>query len=156
VQWVQVSPGSFSSISATRNRNGDAVVYAIVAGGTLWVNDPTLNSGGPLTAQWAQVSAGSFSSISASRNADGDATVFALVAGGSLWINDPSLNPSGPPPSRWQLLSPSAFSSLGADSSGDVFAVLANDHSLWEFRHGAGWFRLPTLDGGSAQVATAS
>jgi hypothetical protein len=154
-QWAEVSPGYFVSISATRNRSGDPVVYAIVAGGSLWVNDPALNPSGPFNSRWALVSPGVFTAISASRNGSGDPTVFATVGDGSLWLNDPALNPGGPPASRWEELSLSPFSAIGADDTGDVFGVLATDHSLWEFRHVGGWLGLSMPGGETAWAVSA-
>jgi hypothetical protein len=158
-QWGQASPGAFTSISATRNRNGDAAVYAVAAADhSLWVNDPTINPSGPLTAHWSEVSAGAFASVSASRNANGDPDVFGtLLADHSLWEYDPLINPQGGPggSTHWAELSAAAFNADSADAYGDVFAVVGSDQSLWEHRLD-GWSNLPLPTGVTASAVSAA
>jgi hypothetical protein len=135
--WTQISAGSFSAISATRNAGGDPVVFAIVAGDrSLWEYNPTLNPSGDVTGHWAQVSGGSFASVSATRNRSGDAVADALIAADhSLWQYNPAFAPAGGIASHWALVSPGSFASISATQNGHndpvVYVIVAADNSLW-------------------------
>jgi hypothetical protein len=85
-RWGQVSPGSFASVSAAQNSDGNPVVFAVVsADQSLWENNPQFNPAGDLNSRWLQVSPGSFSSISATRKGSGNPALFAVPSDFNVW-----------------------------------------------------------------------
>jgi hypothetical protein len=135
--WAQISAGVFSSISATHNAQGDAVVFAVIAWDhSLWEYNPQFNPTGDVTSHWALVSPGAFAAVSATQSAAGDPVAFAIVAWDrSLWEYNPAYAPWAPLSARWAEVSPGAFASISATqdrgNAPAVYAIVAGDHSLW-------------------------
>ncbi|WP_143393603.1 hypothetical protein [Fimbriiglobus ruber] len=145
--WAEVSPGSFTAISATRNSDGNPVVYAILSGGTLWENNPQFNPTDPnMNDHWAEVSPGSFTAISATRNSDGNPVVYAILSGGTLWENNPQFNPTDPNMNdHWVELSTLTFTTISSTQDGNnnpVVYAIKSDGTLWEYNPTNQWLEV--------------
>ncbi len=139
--WAELSSGSFQSISAGLNDTGQAVVYAVAAGGSLWEQNPSNGVG--LNIGWQMLSPlGAILSITAG----GPGEVFAITAAGpnNLWEHSDS---------GWSQLSLGTFASVSAPQyptpSDVVFAVLSNG-SFWEYDTGLSDPWLELLASGAA------
>ena len=120
-KWSQVSPAPFDSISATRNAEGQPVVFGILsADHSLWENNPEFDPTAPSqNDQWLQVSPGAFNAISAifaTVNGQVEPVVYGIVAGDhSLWENNPGFNPAATSLNdQWVQISPGAFTAVSA------------------------------------------
>ena len=144
--WAELSSGSFQSISAGLNDTGQAVVYAVAAGGSLWEQNPSNGVG--LNIGWQMLSpSGTILSVTAG----GPGEVFAITAAGpnNLWEH----NDSG-----WSQLSVGTFAAVSAPQyttpSDEVFAVLSNG-SFWEYDTGLSDPWLELLASGAAASSSA-
>ena len=144
--WAELSSGSFQSISAGLNDTGQAVVYAVAAGGSLWEQNPSNGVG--LNVGWQMLSpSGTILSVTAG----GPGEVFAITAAGpnNLWEHSDS---------GWSQLSVGTFASVSAPQyatpSDEVFAVLSNG-SFWEYDTGLSDPWLELLASGAAASSSA-
>ncbi len=144
--WAELSSGSFQSISAGLNDTGQAVVYAVAAGGSLWEQNPSNGVG--LNIGWQMLSpSGTILSVTAG----GPGEVFAITAAGpnNLWEHSDS---------GWSQLSVGMFASISAPQyatgSDEVFAVLSNG-SFWEYDTGLSDPWLELLASGAAASSSA-
>jgi hypothetical protein len=128
--WTQRSTGQFLQISAATAKDGSAVVFAIVADGSLWEQrSPTGVDTG-----WTQLSgAGTVKSISAVTDVNGNDECYAIVTGAAgpqfnntLWLHIPT---------GWVQISSGQFQqvSAGLNSAGQalMYGILTNGQ-LWE------------------------
>ena len=144
--WAELSSGSFQSISAGLNDTGQAVVYAVAAGGSLWEQNPSNGVG--LNIGWQMLSpSGTVLSVTAG----GPGKVFAITTAGpsDLW----EYSDSG-----WSQLSRGIVASVSAPQyatgSDEVFAVLSNG-SFWEYDTGLSYPWLELLTSGAAASSSA-
>jgi hypothetical protein len=140
--WTELTTASVGQISATRNSDGNMVVFATIAsaGNSLWVSNPQINPGAPLNAHWAQITPANVAQISATQYNGQDPVVFATIAsaGNSLWEYNPHDIPSSMIDMHWAQITPAAVGQISAVGhlSGDpvVFATIASaGNSLWEY-----------------------
>ena len=138
--WTQLSTGSFTQISAGLNSSGQAVVYGIVQGGSLWEQNPANGTG--LNRGWTLLSpTGTILSLSAGA-AD---RVVAIAAGNTLWMHSDA---------GWTELSHGSFGDVSASptaTNDDLFATLT-DGDLWEYTDGSAWRWLLQGDDGLASA----
>ncbi len=127
--WKEISSGSFAQISATTNASGQAVVFGVLADGSLWEQNP---AGAALNAAWTQLSpAGTIQSVSAVTDSTGAVVAVAISNlpgyAGTVWEHTDA--------SGWQYESSGSFTQVSADlnASGQaiIFGMLS-DGSLWE------------------------
>jgi hypothetical protein len=136
--WVKISnPAGFQDINATRNANGQAVVFAIAASAnsarSLWEFNPAFGG-----TQWALLSdQGNFlGHLAATQNSANQPVVFAVDGIRSLW----EFNPAFPAinGSQWHLLSNQGqftgdVAASRNRSGQEVVFALDGIRSLWEF-----------------------
>ena len=123
--WKQLSTGSFRQVSAGLNGAGQAVVYGVVNGGSLWEQNPALGTG--LNVGWTQLSgmAGAptaFLSAAAGRPDE----VFGIAADHTLWEHTAA---------GFRQLSTGSFAEVSPPETAAqdlVFAALT-DGELWEY-----------------------
>ena len=127
--WSEMSTGLFEQIRGATTPSGVPVLYGVVAGGSLWVNNPANGTG--LNQGWTELSSGSFQSISPVSTPAGVLT-YAIVAGGTLWEQNPA-NGTGLN-QGWTELSSGSFQSISPVSTPAgvlTYAIVAGG-SLWE------------------------
>ncbi len=127
--WMEISSGSFAQISATTNASGQAVVFGVLADGSLWEQDP---AGAGRDVGWTRLSpAGTIRSVGAVTDSTGAVVAVAISNlpgyAGTVWEHTDA--------SGWQEESSGSFTQVSADlnASGQaiIFGMLS-DGSLWE------------------------
>jgi hypothetical protein len=131
--WSQKSTGQFQQISAATAKDGSAVVFAVLADGSLWEQHTSAG----VDTGWAQLSpAGTVKSISAVTDVNGNEECYAIVTGAAgpqynntLWLHGPAF------PGGWVQISSGQFQqiSAGLNAAGQalMYGVLTNG-KLWE------------------------
>ncbi len=126
--WTQLSTGSFQQVSAGLNGAGQAVVYSVVKGGSLWEQNPAVGIG--LNAGWTQLSGtagapAAFLSAAAGRPNE----VFGIAADHTLWEHTAA---------GFQQISTGSFARISPSETAaqDLAFAALTDGEFWEYDAG--------------------